>query len=78
MWLFFSFPFTSRVDLGVWFFSTLWGLIRKGRKKWGFMAEELEELWRKVSFTEEEDEGIILGNSSTRAAKARGRLCAVL
>ena len=42
------------------------------------MAEELEELWRKLSFMEEEDEGIVLGNNSTIAAKARGRLCAVL
>lgn len=42
------------------------------------MAEELEELWRKLAFMEEEDEGIALGNSSTRAAKARGRLCVVL
>jgi len=42
------------------------------------MAEELEELWRKLSFTDEEDEGIVLGNSNTRAAKARGRLYADL
>nr|POE83161.1 hypothetical protein CFP56_66959 [Quercus suber] len=42
------------------------------------MAEELEELWKKLSFTEEEGEGIVLGNNSTKAAKARGRLCAVL
>ena len=42
------------------------------------MAEELEELWRKLSFREEEDEGIVLGNNSTIAAMARGRLCAVL
>ena len=42
------------------------------------MAEELKELWRKLSFMEEEDEGIVLGNNSTKAAKARGRLCAVL
>lgn len=44
----------------------------------GWMAEQLEELWRKLSFTEEEDEGIALGSSTTRAAKARGRLCVVL
>ena len=42
------------------------------------MVEELEELWRKLSFTEEEDEGIVLGNNSTKAAKARGKLCAML
>ena len=42
------------------------------------MVEELKELWRKLSFTEEEDEGIVLGNNSTKAVKARGRLCVVL
>lgn len=35
------------------------------------MAEELERLWRKFSFTEEEDEGIELGSSCTKAAKVR-------
>ena len=35
------------------------------------MAEQLEELWRKLSFTKEEDEGIMLGINSTKAAKAR-------
>lgn len=44
----------------------------------GAMVEELEELWRKLSFTDEEDEGIALGNSSTRAAREWGRLCAIL
>ena len=29
------------------------------------MAEELEELWKKLSFTKEEDEGIELGSGST-------------
>lgn len=33
------------------------------------MAEELEVLWRKLSFTEEEDEGVELGSSSTKVAK---------
>ena len=42
------------------------------------MVEELEELWRKLSFMEEEDKGIMLGNNSTKVAKARGRLCGVL
>ena len=42
------------------------------------MVEKLEELWRKLSFMEEEDEGIVLGNNSTKAAKARGKLCAML
>nr|POF24809.1 hypothetical protein CFP56_59790 [Quercus suber] len=42
------------------------------------MAEELKELWRKLSFMMEEGEDIVLGNNNTKAAKARGRLCVVL
>ena len=42
------------------------------------MAEELEELWRKLSFTEEEDEDIELGSNSTKATKDIGKFCAVL
>ena len=42
------------------------------------MAEELEELWSKLSFTKEEDEGITFGSYSTKAAKERGRFCVVL
>ena len=42
------------------------------------MAEELEELWSKLSFTEEEDEGISLGSNSTKAARDRGRFCVIL
>ncbi|XP_050262675.1 uncharacterized protein LOC126707121 [Quercus robur] len=42
------------------------------------MVEELEELWKKLSFTEEEDEGIELGSGSTKVAKERGKNCAVL
>ena len=37
------------------------------------MVEELEELWKKLSFTEEEDESIALGSSTTKAAKAIGK-----
>ncbi|KAK7860104.1 hypothetical protein CFP56_042238 [Quercus suber] len=37
------------------------------------MAEELEALWQRLSLTEEEDENIILGSSSTKAAKERGK-----
>ena len=37
------------------------------------MAEELEELRSKLSFTEEEDEEISLGSNSTKAARDRGR-----
>ncbi|XP_023896455.2 uncharacterized protein LOC112008355 [Quercus suber] len=42
------------------------------------MAEELEELWSKLSFTEEEDASITLGSNSTKAARERGRFCVVL
>ena len=42
------------------------------------MSEELEELWRKLSFTEEEDEGIELGSSSTKAAKEIGKNYAIM
>ncbi|KAL0000561.1 hypothetical protein SO802_014342 [Lithocarpus litseifolius] len=42
------------------------------------MDEELEELWKKLSFTEEKDKGIELGSGSTKAAKERGKNCAVL
>ena len=38
------------------------------------MAEELEELWRKLSFTEEEDEDIELGSNGTKATKDIGKL----
>ena len=37
------------------------------------MAEELEELWKKLTFTEEEDEDIVLGSNSTRVAKEVGK-----
>ncbi|XP_075654591.1 uncharacterized protein LOC142624738 [Castanea sativa] len=33
------------------------------------MAEELEELWKKLTFIEDEDVGIVLDSSSTKAAK---------
>jgi len=42
------------------------------------MSKELEELWRKLSFTEEEDEGIELGSSSTKAAKEIGKNYAIM
>ena len=42
------------------------------------MAEELEALWSKLSFTEEEGEGVELGSSSTRAAKEIGKNCAIM
>ncbi|KAL0010830.1 hypothetical protein SO802_005938 [Lithocarpus litseifolius] len=42
------------------------------------MAEELEELWKKLTFTEAKDEGIELGSNSTRAAKEIGKNCMVM
>ena len=42
------------------------------------MAEELEVLWKKLSFTEEEGVGVDLGNSSTRVAKEVGKNCAIM
>lgn len=42
------------------------------------MAEELEKMWSKLSFTEEEDEGIELGSNCTKAARAVVRNCVVM
>nr|POE93749.1 hypothetical protein CFP56_30519 [Quercus suber] len=42
------------------------------------MAEELEVLWKKLSFTEEEEDDVKLGSDSTKAAMERGKFCAVL
>ena len=42
------------------------------------MADELEKLWSKLKFTEEEDEGIELGSSCTKAAKVVGKNCIVM
>ena len=42
------------------------------------MAEEIEELWKKLTFTEEEDVGIVLDSSSTRAAKEIGKCCVLM
>lgn len=42
------------------------------------MADELEALWKKLSFTEEEDEKIVLASNSTKAAKERGKNCLVM
>ena len=41
------------------------------------MAEELEELWKKLMVTDEEDEDIVLGSNSTRVAKEVGKNCIV-
>lgn len=42
------------------------------------MAEELEELWKKLTFTEEEDEGINLSGESTKIAREIGKNCLVM
>ena len=42
------------------------------------MAEDLEVLWQRLSLTEEEDEKIVLGSNSTKAAKERGKNCLVM
>ena len=42
------------------------------------MAEELEELWKKLTFTEEEDEGINLNGESTKIAREIGKNCLVM
>ena len=41
------------------------------------MADELEELWKKLTVTEEEEEDIILGSNSTEVAKEAGKNCIV-
>lgn len=42
------------------------------------MAEELEELWKKLKFTEEEDIRIVLDNRSMKAARDMGKCCAIM
>ena len=42
------------------------------------MAEELEKLWSKLSFTEEEDEGIEIDNNCTRLAREIGKNCVLM
>ena len=42
------------------------------------MAKELEALWSKLSFKEEEDEGIKLDMNNTKAAKEVGKNCVVM
>ena len=42
------------------------------------MAEELEQLWKNLSFIEEEDEDIVLGENSTKTAKELGKNCLVM
>lgn len=42
------------------------------------MAEELEELWKKFKFTEEEDIRTDLDGSSMKAAREVGSCCAIM
>lgn len=35
-------------------------------------------MWKKLSFTEEEDEKIVLGSNNTKVAKEVGRCCLVM
>ena len=42
------------------------------------MADEQEELWKKLTFTEDEGEDIELGSNSKRAAKEIGKNCVVM
>lgn len=42
------------------------------------MAEELDELWKKLTFTKDEDVGIVLDSSSTKVAKEVGKCRAVM
>ena len=42
------------------------------------MAEELEELWKKLMVTDEKDEAIVLGSNSTRVVKEVGKICIVM
>ena len=42
------------------------------------MAEELERLWSKLSFTEEEGEGIEIDSKCTMAAREIGRNCVLM
>ena len=42
------------------------------------MAEELKELWKKLTVIEAEDKGIKLGSNSTRVAKEIGKNCVVM
>ena len=50
----------------------------KGLLYWSFMAKELEVLWKKLSFREEEADDVELGSGSTKVVIERGKFCAVL
>ena len=42
------------------------------------MTNELEELWKKLMVTKEEEEDIILGSNSTKVAKEAGKNCIMM
>ena len=42
------------------------------------MEDELEEMWKKLSFTEEEDESITLGRGTIEAANVVGKNCLLM
>ena len=42
------------------------------------MAEELERLWSKLTFTEEEDEGIKIDSNGTKTAREIGKNCVIM
>ena len=42
------------------------------------MAEELEVFWKKLSFTEEEDEGIEIDSNTTKTTKEVGKNCVMM
>ena len=42
------------------------------------MADDLKEFWKKLTLTEEENDDIVLGGNSTKAAKALGEKCHVM
>ena len=47
----------------------LWSSCCKTIRGGGEMEDVLEEMWKKLSFTEEEDESITLGRGTIEAAK---------
>ena len=42
------------------------------------MVEELERLWSKLTFTEEEDEGIEIDSNGTKTAREIGKNCVIM
>ena len=42
------------------------------------MEEELEEMWKRLTVMEEEDDGITLGQDNTKIAKELGKNCVIM